>query len=220
VILSREEASGETSQGFGRYTGNLQLAANFFRRGAAQKKEMSRLSFITLLLFVVALSASRAPTGDAASAYSLAHAGSTSQASLCARGETVVWNCETVKERKLASVCGSKDLDRARGYVQYRFGRPGKVELEFPRQRTNTQSAFKYSRYTRPLVTYLKLEFVNGGVSYTISDDSNSEERPARRDAAITIKELGVNIERSLRCRMPVAGSLMKLENVVEREDY
>jgi hypothetical protein len=112
-------------------------------------------------------------------------------------------------------------VDEERGYVQYRFGRAGQVELEFPRERTGTQSAFKYSRYTRPLVTYLKLEFINGGVTYTISDDSNEEEKPAGRYAAITVRKAEDTAkETTLRCRMPVTGSLMKLEGVVKREDY
>lgn len=181
---------------------------------------MSRLMFVALLLFIITLSGVHVTNSNFTSAHSPASAGSMKPSSLCAQNEQVVWSCETVRERKLASICSSKDLDRTRGYVQYRFGRVGRVELEFPRQRAGTQSAFKYSRHTRPLVTYLKLEFLNNGVSYTISDDSNGEEKPARRDATIIVRSADGSIkETSLRCRMPVAGSLMKLEDVVERED-
>ncbi|HKS28563.1 MAG TPA: hypothetical protein VJS44_12115 [Pyrinomonadaceae bacterium] len=179
---------------------------------------MSRIRFAAALLFIITLSVLSVSTRNLMSPHTYAYAGLAKPSSLCAPDEQVVWSCETVKERKLASICGSKDLSGARGYVQYRFGRAGRVELEFPRERTGTQSAFKYSRYTRPLVTYLKLEFVNGGVSYSISDDSNDEEKPARRDASITVKTADAK-ETTLRCRMPVAGSLMKLEDVVERED-
>jgi hypothetical protein len=182
---------------------------------------MSRISFVTLLLFFVTLSASRLTTSHTAGAFFFSHAGPTRQASLCAQGEQVVWSCETVKERKLSSICSSKELDETRGYVQYRFGRAGRIELEFPGKRAGSQSAFKYSRYTRPLVTYLKLEFINNGVAYTISDDSNDEEKPASRYAAITVRTSDANAkETTLRCRMPVTGSLMKLEGVVERKDY
>lgn len=180
---------------------------------------MTRLKLLAPLLLT--LFATQVTVSHRASAPSSATAVSINPGSLCRAGEQVVWSCETVKDRKLASICGSKDLDQTRGYVQYRFGRAGQVELEFPRERTGTQSAFKYSRYTRPLVTYLKLEFFNQGVSYTISDDSNDEEKPARRYAAITVKHSDGNAkEITLRCRNPVAGSLMKLETVVERVDY
>jgi hypothetical protein len=85
----------------------------------------------------------------------------------------------------------------------------------------NTQAAFKYSRYTRPLVTLLRLEFVNGGFTYTISDDSNEEEKPGRRDADITVKSSGANAkETTLRCRLPVTGSLMTLEDALPNVDY
>jgi hypothetical protein len=179
---------------------------------------MHRMKLILPLLFIMALFGLRA--GDYASAHSSAFYNSMKPASLCMKNENVVWSCETTKERKLASLCSSQDLDNTRGYVQYRFGRVGQVEMEFPRERTDTQAAFKYSRYTRPLVTYLKLEFVNNGFTYTISDDSNSEEKPSRRDAALTVSPSGANAkETSLRCRLPIAGSLMKLEDVVQRMD-
>jgi hypothetical protein len=182
---------------------------------------MFRLRLIIPILFVITLFAPHAGVKDSASARSSPSFNRMKPGSLCTQGERVVWSCEMVKERKLASLCGSKDLDKTRGYVQYRFGRAGRVEMEFPRESVNTQSAFKYSRYTRPLVTYLKLEFVSDGFTYTISDDSNSEEKPSRRDAAVTVTPSGANAkETSLRCRLPVAGSLMELEDIVQREDY
>jgi hypothetical protein len=183
---------------------------------------MLRLKFVLLVLFIIILCAPHVSTGHRAVNHSLMAADSIKPGSLCTRNERVVWSCETLKERKLASVCGSKDLDETRGYVQYRFGRVGQVEMEFPRERANTQAAFKYSRYTRPLVTYLRLEFVNDGFAYAISDDDNSEEKPARRDASIKVTPpAGPGArETTLRCRLPIAGSLMKLEGVVKREDY
>jgi hypothetical protein len=180
---------------------------------------MQRISLILALLFIVLL------FGIQTKDYSVARASipysSMKPASLCAKNENVVWSCETVRDRKLASVCSSKVLEETRGYVQYRFGRVGQIELEFPRERVNTQAAFKYSRYTRYMVTYLKLEFVSGGFTYTISDDSNYEEKPGRRDADITVTPMSANAkETRLRCRLPVAGSLMKLEDVVPKTDY
>jgi hypothetical protein len=176
------------------------------------------MSLIIALLFIVLL------FGIQTKDYSVARAsipsGSMKPASLCAKNENVVWSCETVRDRKLASICSSKVLEETRGYVQYRFGRVGQVEMEFPRERTNTQAAFKYSRYTRPLVTYLKLEFVNNGFTYTISDDSNEEEKPPQRDATITVTPKGANAkETTLHCRLPIMGSLMKLEGFVPRMD-
>ncbi|MBD0371846.1 MAG: hypothetical protein ICV60_13485 [Pyrinomonadaceae bacterium] len=174
---------------------------------------MLKLKLFLLLLFIITLFISHA--------HSLMPVEAMKPASLCKQNEQVLWSCEMAKGRKLASMCGSKDLDNAHGYVQYRFGRAGQIEMEFPRERVNTQSAFKYARYTRPLVTYLRLKFVTGGFTYTIKDDSDEEEKPPARSADITVKPSGSNAkETTLRCRLPVTGSLMKLEDVVQREDY
>ena len=48
------------------------------------------------------------------------------QASLCTSAETNVFACRT--GAKLASVCGSRDAGPAKGYVQYRFGKPDSSE--------------------------------------------------------------------------------------------
>jgi hypothetical protein len=177
--------------------------------------------FIPLLLSLCLIAAMQAGAKDSARAFSSTPAEAVKARSLCSQGERVVWSCETLKERKIASLCSSKDLDRTRGYVQYRYGRAGQVELEFPGERANSQAAFKYSRYTRPLVTFLKVEFVNNGFTYTISDDDNEEEKPARRDASITVSPSGANAkETALRCRLPVTGSLMTLEDALPNVDY
>jgi hypothetical protein len=136
--------------------------------------------------------------------------------SLCQGSEQTIWTCTTVKN-KLASVCASKDLAEDRGFVQYRFGVPGKIELEFPKARRDSQTAFKYKRYTRPLVTMLTLSFENEGVTYEIHDDDNSEEKPPIRAASIDIGD-GVR-NPSIVCRQPPAGSLMKLEGIVPRDE-
>jgi hypothetical protein len=136
--------------------------------------------------------------------------------SLCQPGEQTIWSCATTRG-KTASVCASKDLAEEKGYVQYRFGSPGKIELEFPKERKDSPKKFKYSRYTRPLVTMLTLSFENEGVVYEIHDDDNSEEKPPVRAASIDIAE-GAK-ESSVVCKLPVSGSLMKLETIVPRDE-
>ena len=189
----------------------------------------------TVLLFALVLTASGAPvvaqTSDRSAVASaiedavpvwLAHnsngAGGARASSLCARDEQTIWSCEIAGSRKTASICGSPQLDAGRGYVQYRFGRPGRVELEFPRQRQNTQSAFTYKRYTRPLVTSLAIKFTIDRYTYKIYDESNDEERPGRRAARISVVPPGEGSKPSdLSCRKPIAGTLMSLEDVVTR---
>jgi hypothetical protein len=82
---------------------------------------------------------------------------------LCHGNERVLFSATVTGSNKLVSICRSSRLDESRGHLQYRFGRPGKIELEFPKSREDTPSQFRYARYTRPLVTYLALRFETGG---------------------------------------------------------
>src|SRR5215218_3085492 len=69
--------------------------------------------------------------------------------SLCNADENIIFSCATRQSGKIASLCSSKDLTKDRGYLQYRFGLRGKIELEFPQNRQQTQQAFKYTHYFR-----------------------------------------------------------------------
>lgn len=138
--------------------------------------------------------------------------------SLCQANEQTIWSCATTKN-KIASVCASEDLAEDKGYVQYRFGTEAKVELEFPKDRSDSPKSFKYSRYTRPLVTMLTLSFENGGFVYEIHDDDNSEEKPPVRAASIDVKNGEGKDVSSIVCKLPTTGSLMTLEDIVPRDE-
>ncbi|MDR2668612.1 MAG: hypothetical protein LBC14_01505 [Desulfovibrio sp.] len=49
---------------------------------------------------------------------------------LCTDGELLIFTCRTPK--KTASVCASPQFGPDTGYLQYRFGEPGKIELTLP----------------------------------------------------------------------------------------
>src|SRR5258706_15993266 len=72
--------------------------------------------------------------------------------SLCAKDERIIFSCPVKRPAKIVSLCASKDLTSERGYLQYRFGLPDKVELEFPKDRTGTQQKFQYTHYFRAQV--------------------------------------------------------------------
>ncbi|MCE3003621.1 MAG: hypothetical protein LW860_13125 [Xanthomonadaceae bacterium] len=60
-------------------------------------------------------------------------AGGTSPTTFCSAEETIVFACRT--RTKQVSVCASADAAPTRGYVQYRFGKPGgatPLELQLP----------------------------------------------------------------------------------------
>jgi hypothetical protein len=106
---------------------------------------------------------------------------------LCAQEERVIFACVLKQPAKIVSVCASKDLTRETGYLQYRFGRPAKIELEFPKDRTGTQEKFKYTHYFRALVDLNEIGFSIDGVEYSVIDDYNAEETPAQSVEGLAI---------------------------------
>ena len=88
---------------------------------------------------------------------------------LCAKDERVIFSCPVKRPAKIVSVCASKDLTGDRGYLQYRFGLPGKIELEYPKDRNGTQQKFKYSHYFRAQFDMTSINFTIDGTSIRCS---------------------------------------------------
>ena len=106
---------------------------------------------------------------------------------LCAKEERVIFSCLLRRPAKMVSVCASKDLTSDKGYLQYRFGLPGKIELEFPRDHANTQQQFEYSHYFRARVDLTEINFTVDGVSYSVFDDYQGEEKPEVSEQGVAI---------------------------------
>ncbi|HEX6650497.1 MAG TPA: hypothetical protein VF075_13195 [Pyrinomonadaceae bacterium] len=121
--------------------------------------------------------------------------------SLCQRDEKVVFSCTVTKAAKIVSLCSSKQLTKEQGYLQYRFGLPDKVELEYPKQRGRPQDAFKYSHYFRAQVDLTELSFSSNGYEYSIVDDYNGEQKPAQHSQGITITPPNSDKQVVLNCR-------------------
>jgi len=115
----------------------------------------------------------------------------TTQASLCLPTERVVFSCSLKRSAKLVALCSSKSLTKETGYLQYRFGLPGKVELEFPKQREGSSQAFRYHHYFRAQVDLTEISFTNDGIEYTVFDNYNGEEKPATSDEGVTVSQKG-----------------------------
>ena len=107
--------------------------------------------------------------------------------SLCEKDEQIVFSCTIRRPVKIVSLCSSKELTKDRGYLQYRFGLPQKIELEFPKQREQTQAAFKYSHYFRAQFDLTEINFSTDGHQYAIFDDYNGEQKPVQHEQGIKI---------------------------------
>src|SRR5216684_6796426 len=120
---------------------------------------------------------------------------------LCDKDERIIFSCLVKRPAKIASVCASKDLTSERGYLQYRFGLPGKIELEFPKDRKGTQEKFQYTHYFRPQFDMTSINFTIDGYEYSVFDDYNGEEKPKTSSQGVSVTAPGKPKEVSFVCR-------------------
>lgn len=91
--------------------------------------------------------------------------------SLCEAEEQVVWTCQA--GARTISVCASATLNAKQGYAQYRIGRPGALEMEYPTTRIHPRGRFTYTLYPQGNST---LAFTNGAYNYSVFEDLRSTE--------------------------------------------
>lgn len=145
--------------------------------------------------------------------------------SLCEDNEKLFWNCPVKEKNKIASICGSKDLSSTEGYIQYRYGTTKAVELKFPATHERSQKKLMYARYTRPMVTYLRVRFKNSGYEYAMEDSNDDtegldpEEKKAANGSWLTVTTPKA-VEKRMRCEEDTRGSLMELEDILPNEDF
>src|SRR5438270_9867752 len=138
---------------------------------------------------------------------------------LCEKGERVIFSCPVKRPAKIVSLCASKDLTSERGYLQYRFGLPGKIELEFPRERTGTQTKFQYTHYFRAQFDLTEITFNINGYEYQVTDDYNGEEKPAQIIQGVSVTAPGKPKEVSFVCRAKPKADYNDLQDVLAREN-
>lgn len=108
-------------------------------------------------------------------------------ASLCEKSEVVIFSCTIKKPAKIVSLCSSVNVTKEQGYVVYRFGLPGKIELEFPKTLSGTQALFKYSHYFRAQVDETEISFNSEGYKYAIFDDYYGDQNPAIHQQGVRV---------------------------------
>jgi hypothetical protein len=120
--------------------------------------------------------------------------------SLCAKDETTYFSCPASNGRSI-NLCG-----KSAQTLQYRFGKPGRVELAFPARPEDGADAFRYAHYSRSQVDRFELRFDNAGAEYVLFDYTES----GQREAGVGVTQGGKEI--SVSCRRPVRSRLGELE--------
>jgi hypothetical protein len=172
----------------------------------------SLLFVLAAIVVCFAASANRSPSATAST-------GSPQPAlqpnSLCAKDERVIFSCPVKRPAKIVSVCASKDLTSDRGYLQYRFGLPGKIELEYPKDRTGTQQKFHYTHYFRAQFDMTDIGFTIDGYEYSVFNDYNGEEKPAISSQGVSVTAPGKPKEVSFVCRTKPMADYSDLQAVL-----
>ena len=82
----------------------------------------------------------------------------------CASDEQSLWSCAS--GQKVYELCASQDLAQDKGYLQYRAGRIGKIEMSFPAKPVHPRGLFELRLYARNA----GFVFHNGGYEYELFD--------------------------------------------------
>ncbi|HEV8721166.1 MAG TPA: hypothetical protein VGW77_11065 [Candidatus Binatia bacterium] len=173
---------------------------------------MACRSVMSLMLAI--LLAANYSTASAAAAQSDSPANS-----LCRSEEQIFFSCPIAASVKAVSLCGSKTIDSRRGYIQYRFGQTGAVELQFPRERANTQRVFRYAKYFRAQVQRTEITFDNEDYRYVLFDYYEGDVKPAVREAGVRITPHGGNQRESeIKCAGYPISKLGSLESILARD--
>jgi hypothetical protein len=125
-------------------------------------------------------------------------------ASLCAADETAYFECAMAGGKRLA-VCGAPP-ER----LQYRFGKPGAIELAHPAAASDGPRTLLIARYHRYRTDRLALSFEREGVSYAVFDDQED----GRGRGGVEVRTADGRV-RELACAGPVASRLSELVGVV-----
>ena len=135
---------------------------------------------------------------------------------LCQDDEQVVFSCPVKDGTKIVSLCAAKHLTAQDGYLQYRFGRAGSVELEFPALRQDTQRLFRYAHYFRYQVERMAVSFDNQGYTYTLFDAYEGDTKTRTHQQGVEITPPGAQPTAiTLLCRGPALGILHSLRAIV-----
>jgi hypothetical protein len=138
------------------------------------------------------------------------------QGTLCQQDEKVFFSCPLKEGKKIVSLCGSTSLTTTEGYLQYRFGEAGKVELEFPRQRQETWKLFRYSHYFRYQVERTTVSFDNNGYRYMIFDHYEGDTQPKVQQQGVEVTPPGAGQQAvTLLCRGAASGDLNSLNAII-----
>jgi hypothetical protein len=87
----------------------------------------------------------------------------------CQANEQILFSCK-VGQEKIVSICASKNLSSSSRYVQYRFGKSGALELQYPDNLKGSFDRFRFSSVPYSGGGEAHIRFSNKNFEYIIYD--------------------------------------------------
>lgn len=88
------------------------------------------------------------------------------ETTLCGSSEEVYFSC--LVDKKIVSLCASGNISPANGYVQYRFGMPKAIELQYPELPRPPKNIFSISDIAAGNVSFTHVKFRSGAYDYVL----------------------------------------------------
>ncbi|RYE81518.1 MAG: hypothetical protein EOO80_00795 [Oxalobacteraceae bacterium] len=134
----------------------------------------------------------------------------------CQSDERAIFSC-ALGNGKTVSVCSSQALSADEGYLQYRYGRAGRTELEYPTSRNGSRTRFEFEGHRPYQGEYENLEFEKDGHCYSVYRVLTNE--PGQKNSAgIRVHRLNADQTAPLvdaLCKAPLVPPSMGLEMIV-----
>lgn len=132
----------------------------------------------------------------------------------CSAEEMTLFSCQIEQSAKVVSLCASQPLSKASA-LAYRFGKPGNIELEFPKTAGNATAQFRFAHYFRYQVDRKTLAFNIGHYHYMLFDYYEGEENPPYGRGILVTDTRHSDKTVSLLCRDEVVAELPLLNDIV-----
>lgn len=100
---------------------------------------------------------------------------------LCNAGEKIYFNCHT-HSHKTISLCGALPAS-----LQYRFGKPEKIELSYPANAQEGKMRFLFSHYSRAQTDYTTITFKNADADYTLAEYLTDDAPKGKAQLEVTV---------------------------------
>ncbi|WLI88624.1 hypothetical protein Q4S45_18150 [Massilia sp. R2A-15] len=126
---------------------------------------------------------------------------------MCTSSETVYFSCQTAGAKSVG-LCGA-----ALGHLQYRFGKPGKLEFSFPPDGKDGARSMRLAHYFRYQVDRTEVTFSNQGNDYALYDYTEDGKRSAGvRVATAAGKEVDIACVKLVQSRLGELDGVLKCD--------